>query len=472
VTFAAVLLLSVMTTTSSSAMTAPSTKTTTEARIPGGARVAVLALDGAADAPLRAGLVSALATSSPSSVRVLDDNTLRLRLRGPAGVPLDLSAVRTTLAEAEAAFQALEHERSVALLESAIERLVADRDFSVEKQAMLEQARLSCALRLVALAGPSETGKADSDNGRRARAHLVQVLRANPTFLLDPRRHPPKMRALLALATDDLKNAGWGSLRVMSAPAGAQVFVDGRLLGTTPLALHAALPVGRFRLWLEAEHDRSFARVIDVVAGTEVPVEVDVGFEGALHPEVLGLHPSRPFTAADWRRLAGLLDVDIIVVVGADVVGDDGSPGAVWGLVVDGSSGQVTRGARVDGVRSPPSSSLSASSSTKSPVADVVDGVAGVGARGSAVTRLSSLVVDGRGDEGFVAPAALVAAIPTLPRAEGATTTSMAGNSSWTPVAVAVGVGVGIAMALGVGAAVWWLRPTTETFSVSVVGVE
>jgi hypothetical protein len=373
---------------------------------------------------LRASLRQELTQVPPSSGALIAEELQLVRLRGPAGAALDLGAVQTLLRTAEEAFVALDHERSVTLLETAIGHLEADRDFSTEKRALLETARISCAQRLVGLAGPAETGKGDTQNGKRARAHLAAVLRSQPTFTLDPQRYAPKLRALLALAGEDVKRAGFGDLQVVSKPAGVKVVVDGRLLGQTPLVLHAGVPAGRFRLWVEDGAVRSFARVIEVRPGDVVRTEIDLGFEGAIRPDTAAITPLRTLQTPDWQRLAGMLDVEAIAVVGIE---DGPDQSRVWAALIDGRSGVVVRGAFV-------------------PV-------------GGEATLLAML----RGAPGqtdFLLPVRLQDPPPPVVEAESS-------SSPW----LALGVGVGGAVLVGAAVgAVLLLTPTPQpTFSVAVV---
>lgn len=298
------------------------------------ARVAVLAVPG--DDPAAAAAAAATVKSSlPAGDTVVDDDALRLKLRGPAGAAVDVAVARAGVAAADEAFTALDHERSVSLLESAIAGLEADRDFSVEKRAVLEEARLTCAQRLLGLAGPSETGKAETKNGEGARRHLQNALKTNPGLTLPPGKYPPKIKTLFALAQGDVDKMGFGGLDVTSLPPGATVWVDGRAVGVTPLKDANLLRPGSWRLWLERSVSpsadgadrptrRSAARVITVDKGAVVTVEIDVGFEGsfvaasgvspALSP---ALSPLVPFTPAMLQRLVSLLDVDRLLLVGA-----------------------------------------------------------------------------------------------------------------------------------------------------------
>jgi hypothetical protein len=430
-------------------------------------RMVLLDVPGGGAVALRARVRERLASTT---LHLLDDDAARLRLRGPAGAPLDVALVRTRLREADEAFHALEHERSVALLEAAIEMLELDRDFSIEKQELLEQARVTCAQRLVALAGPDETGKGETRNGKRARTQLAGVLRSNPTFSLDARRYPPKMRALLALASDDVKQAGMGSLQVRSSDPGAVVRVDGRKLGSTPLSLHEGLAAGRFRLWLESDGRRSFTRVIDVVADHEAPteagagvnVEVDLGFESSMRPDDVGVQPSRPFSADDWRRMAGLLDVDVVALVGIETVAapsPTSSQVVAWGAVVDGHTGAVVRGVRV-ALPSSTTTTTAMTAMTETPVAVVVD------------ERLVALFRGGPGDDGFVGPAAVFSSSTNMAGSAASSSTNVAGvvgaEGGFPWLGVGVGVGVGLAAAVTTGLVLQATKTTTETFAVTV----
>ena len=252
---------------------------------------------------------------------VLDATVLRQRLRGPAGAPTPLVAVQTTLTAADEAAAAVEHERAVGLFEAAITQLQTDTDFSLEKRELLQTARLRCARLLLGLAGPTETGKAETPQGKKASQHLENALRIEPTLVLDAATTPPKLRALLALAQERVKAGGHGGAAVVSTPPGATVYLDGRALGLTPMTTAKdSLPHGRYRLWLAAtgaSSARSFARVVDV---GELPIEVDINLtvEGAIDADRPGLlTPLQPLNPGEIRQLASLLDAEEVVVVGA-----------------------------------------------------------------------------------------------------------------------------------------------------------
>jgi hypothetical protein len=65
--------------------------------------------------------------------------------------------------------------------------------------------------------------------------------------------------------------AGPGLLQVLSRPAGAQVFLDGRLVGTTPLSLSDVAP-GQHNVRLELAGFNGWATTVDVKGGASAKV--------------------------------------------------------------------------------------------------------------------------------------------------------------------------------------------------------
>jgi len=251
-----------------------------------------------------------------NGVAVLPIAEIAKRFADEGGVATSAD-VQRTLSEAEAAYQAVDPERSVALLEKAVVALTSASTVSSTDAALLEDIRVRTAVRLLAVAGPDETGNGESAQGGRAKVHLMDALRANPTLALDAARHPPKVRRLLDEARLALAKAGTAGLTVDSTPDGATVVVEGRALGKTPLALEGALAPGRYRVWVEREGARSRTRFVDVKKGG-APIAIDLAFEGALSPKGPSLAPL-PGETVDERlaaRVGTLLGVESLVLCG------------------------------------------------------------------------------------------------------------------------------------------------------------
>ncbi len=264
-------------------------------------------------ADVRAALPGAVADAT-----VISASDIQGRLQAPAGAVVDMATVVGLVDAAEAAFNAVEHEKSVGILEDVIEQLEADTTFSVEKLALLQDARLRCARRLLGLAGPSETGKAETKNGVRARGHLEAALRADPTLVMDPAQTPPKLLTLLQAAAEDVKRGGHGAIAVRTVPDGATVMLEGRAMGQTPLVTAQTIAAGSYRLWVEKDGQRSFPREIEIGQAT-IEAQIHLGLEGSFVPAQAGLRmPVAPFDTDGVVRLVDRLGADVVVVVGKD----------------------------------------------------------------------------------------------------------------------------------------------------------
>jgi tetratricopeptide (TPR) repeat protein len=97
------------------------------------------------------------------------------------------------------------------------------------------------------------------------RAAFVRVLSLDPTHALDETIHPPEVIAAFEAAREEAAARPSGRLDVASAPPLAEVFLDGRPVGRTPLTL-TDVPVGAHALRLEMDGHQPFASQIRVDA--------------------------------------------------------------------------------------------------------------------------------------------------------------------------------------------------------------
>ncbi|MCP4503646.1 MAG: PEGA domain-containing protein [Deltaproteobacteria bacterium] len=243
--------------------------------------------------------------------------TKKRMLQLGVGKGFDIEALKLRVQAAENAYRTLDFERSIDILESVVRDLASDAAFSEQKQSLLEAARLNLVKRLLGLAGNHETGRAETKLGERARAHLVDALRGNPTLALEPSRYNPRMRRLLEGARIEVQKNGKGGLAVTSQPAGATVFLEGRPIGITPLRLPETIPFGRYRFWASLGESRSVTRWLDIGAA-KAEVELDLAFEGALWPAGPGLRPvkGRVINEKVAAKVGALLEVKEVILVG------------------------------------------------------------------------------------------------------------------------------------------------------------
>jgi serine/threonine-protein kinase len=85
------------------------------------------------------------------------------------------------------------------------------------------------------------------------------------TVRLSPERSPAAASAVQPALPAAGGQRGAGQLTVESRPAGAQVFIDGQLVGITPLSL-AEVPAGDHALHLDYDGYRRWSAAIKIVA--------------------------------------------------------------------------------------------------------------------------------------------------------------------------------------------------------------
>ncbi len=161
-----------------------------------------------------------------------------------------------------------------------------------------------------------------SDEGRLARIHLLRgqcfaarqdfaaaerafalALENDPEVTLDPSKvDPARVRVL-----DGLRNRLRGELRVRADRPGAQVAVDGKVLGQVPLK--SSVPIGRHTVEVKSS-DRIYGASRDVVIRLKQPAEVDLQLRklSSSPPADRGPAPSREDVPRPYADLRSTLD--------------------------------------------------------------------------------------------------------------------------------------------------------------------
>ncbi len=117
-----------------------------------------------------------------------------------------------------------------------------------------------------------------------------QVLRVDPKYELSADYYAPSTRERFEKIRKELARATRVVLSVTSTPSGADVYVDGFLVGRTPFT--QKFPAGSYQLALARDQKYSFPRRIDLQE--ESHQHVNLAFEGAVH-----VHPRLCIDDAD-----------------------------------------------------------------------------------------------------------------------------------------------------------------------------
>lgn len=129
--------------------------------------------------------------------------------------------------------------------------------------------------------------RAQLEGGQReeAREQALQCRRLVPDIEPDGTMHPPDVIGVLAEAEAHLRQREPGSLRVESTPAGCAVFVNGRMLGTSPLELPDLSP-GEYRVQVECREGQPGRVHRTVMAAGRVVKRIDTGFDAMLQTAI------------------------------------------------------------------------------------------------------------------------------------------------------------------------------------------
>jgi hypothetical protein len=134
-----------------------------------------------------------------------------------------------------------------------------------------------------------------------------RVLRIDPGYKLDPDYFTPSELTAFDQLRKELLRTRKVALQVQSAPAGAEVFLDGRSVGKTPLRLDV-LP-GSYRLSLVLGEQVSFTRTVSAPSETVV----DLAAEGVVSTEAPVCLATDDNSAA--FKLATLVGADAVAVL-------------------------------------------------------------------------------------------------------------------------------------------------------------
>lgn len=241
-----------------------------------------------------------------------------------------LDDVQRQVESARTLFYNGQNERALDLLKQALSELER-APLTGEPWKVMSQAH---ALKGVVLLGLGK--KAEAQEAFRV------VLRVEPTLALSKDDFTPSVLSQFEALRKEVARAKKAQVQVQSTPAGAEVLVEGRVMGVTPLTL--SLPPSTYRLMVRAQERASFLRVISVPR--EGVVLIDLESEGALSTQApLCLNAKDKPAEVAALKLANTVTADDLVLVRRE--GPRSTPGSFVAARYEIRTGSVVREGRV-----------------------------------------------------------------------------------------------------------------------------
>ena len=150
-------------------------------------------------------------------------------------------------------------------------------------------------------------------NVGEARQMFSAAIRMDPNYRLDRRAFSPSLVQEFERARESVQQSARGSLRVVSNPKVAEIKLNGRILGVTPLTIEI-LPVGMHYLKISANKYQDILKRIEIRGGERLKVKERLSWlgEDISRPPVLS--HGDPFGEVDEAlQVADLLRVDGVV---------------------------------------------------------------------------------------------------------------------------------------------------------------
>lgn len=107
--------------------------------------------------------------------------------------------------------------------------------------------------------------RGEEKTGKKA---LVKAIHIDPLAKPDPRIFNPTMMEIFNTAQEEAMASARGGVNVVSTPGYAEVHLDGKFIGVTPLS-KGDIPSGRHIFQLRQDGYRTFGKVVDLMANTE-----------------------------------------------------------------------------------------------------------------------------------------------------------------------------------------------------------
>lgn len=167
---------------------------------------------------------------------------------------------------------------------------------------------------------------------------LENAARLNPEYVLDDKLYPPLFIRTHAKARKRVLKETPGTLEVDGTAVGAEVRIDGRVVGTAPIRI-TNVPPGEHLVRVFKEKEGLFGSAVSVSEGateTVKPGFVELGATGPLDQLA-----SNTFTAAAARTVAAEARKEKLVAAVVGVVGKTRAEVPTRLIVIDATSAQV-----------------------------------------------------------------------------------------------------------------------------------
>ncbi|MFH1468556.1 MAG: PEGA domain-containing protein [Pseudomonadota bacterium] len=246
-------------------------------------------------------------------VQVLDPEEVARRIDGRESLIVTqafLGPAKALLDEGKVLYERADPGQAIPVLEDAVAAFNATMATTTDNRPLVE------ALLTLGFAY-SVTG--DEDHARRAFARVVQL---DPGRELDEVNYAPKIVNFYADVRRQVLARGEGDLEVMTPLPNADVYVDGRRVGVTPMVVHD-LPAGRHFLLVVGDGGHRSFGVVEVEAEQRGTVRLALEDRSLAEPERDDRGRARQ-TEQLYRALGEHIGADAILLGGIDETGELG----------------------------------------------------------------------------------------------------------------------------------------------------
>ncbi len=259
--------------------------------------------------------LEALATALEQTgrVQVVRPEEVARRIDGREGIIMSeafLGPARDLLEEGRVLYERADPDQAIPVLEEAVAEFNDTMAYTTENRSLIESLlTLGFAYMVV---GEEE----------RARSAFSRVAQLDPGRELDPVNYAPRIVDFYSQVRGEVLQRGSGSLEVLSPQPGAEVFIDGRKVGNTPMVV-PDLPVGRHFLAVKGGEGRRSFGVVDIEQDLRGVARVSLENTSLAEADRHERDRSRQVDRF-YRSLADHIDADAVLLGGVEFDGDLG----------------------------------------------------------------------------------------------------------------------------------------------------